>query len=163
MDFMLSDEVFTQTQKDVDAEKPFESLLDLFDFIATHLIKQGKPAMDGEEGDDTVICAYLSPTGLKCAIGAIIPKTRYLEDFEGFLIEELLLFEDVLKETTLSALMTGEDDILSDLLSDLQDIHDGHPHADSKELVPAYWKAELEKLRLKLVGTLNEANTPKVV
>jgi len=50
----------------------------LFDRVSKHLLKQGEKSV-GPDG----ICRYRGPRGLKCAIGCLIPNSRYHPDLEG--------------------------------------------------------------------------------
>lgn len=50
---------------------------EIFDYVATFLIKQGKPAMDGYR------CMYRAPDGSKCAGGCLIPDEVYHPSMEG--------------------------------------------------------------------------------
>lgn len=61
----------------------------VFDQIATHLLKQGKRSMGpvtrehGGSSYDTVKCVYRGPDGVKCAAGAIIGDHEYEPSMEG--------------------------------------------------------------------------------
>jgi hypothetical protein len=79
---------------------------DLFDKVVTHVIKQGRPGMQGHK------CMYLTDDGLKCAAGCLIPDghpalyqnsrwsdlTQRYEDLgeigNSFLIQELQFAHD---------------------------------------------------------------------
>lgn len=54
------------------------SLKDLFNDVKTHMLKQGMKAID-EQGN----CCYKTESGLKCAIGCLIPDNLYDLCFEG--------------------------------------------------------------------------------
>lgn len=51
---------------------------ELFDKVATHLLKQGRRSVraNGE-------CAYRGKDGLRCAIGVLIPDDKYGRGLEG--------------------------------------------------------------------------------
>lgn len=50
---------------------------EVFDYVAKHLIKQGKQAVAGSN------CAYRSPEGLSCAVGCLITDEEYNVNMEG--------------------------------------------------------------------------------
>lgn len=52
------------------------------DRIEQHLIQQKKQAALIDE-NGTVKCQYLTPDGLKCAAGCLIPEGQYNPEFEG--------------------------------------------------------------------------------
>jgi len=49
---------------------------EVFDKVATHLLRQGKQASNGPA------CMYLTADGLKCAAGCLIPDEEYSPNFE---------------------------------------------------------------------------------
>lgn len=52
---------------------------DVFDFVAAHLYKQGRPAKD-----DKGSCVYRNPLDkTECAIGCLIPEHMYNQELEG--------------------------------------------------------------------------------
>lgn len=51
---------------------------EIFDTVVTHLYTQGKQAVDGENG-----CRYRTASGLKCAVGCLIPDDQYHPSMEG--------------------------------------------------------------------------------
>lgn len=50
---------------------------EVFDIVARHLLTQGRRALWGEA------CAYRTPEGDRCAIGALIPDEVYKLEWEG--------------------------------------------------------------------------------
>lgn len=54
------------------------SAQEVFDLVANHLFTQGRPARQ-----DDGRCRYRMESGLRCAIGALIPDELYKEEFEG--------------------------------------------------------------------------------
>ena len=50
----------------------------IFDTVATHLLKQGKPALSAEG-----FCRYRTDGGLKCAVGVLISDDKYDGKMEG--------------------------------------------------------------------------------
>ena len=78
----------------------------LFDYVAKHLVTQGRAAMSG------AACCYRTPSGDMCAVGCLIPDADYEEWFEGHTLELLPDLEALL----------GVDH--SKLLHSLQIVHD---------------------------------------
>jgi hypothetical protein len=77
---------------------------DAFDAVVRHLKAQNRQASwDGA-------CAYRTPSGLKCAIGALIDDDCYTKSLEGVAANKLELLTDV----------------SIPLLQDLQMVHDIH-------------------------------------
>jgi hypothetical protein len=68
------------------------SAQEVFDLVANHLFKQGRPARQ-----DDGRCRYRMKSGLRCAVGVLIPDELYKEEFEGaglyLLIDRLYAFE----------------------------------------------------------------------
>ena len=57
---------------------------EVFDYIVSHLLKQGKRSY-GAYPDDTRTegCLYRGPDNLKCAAGCLIPDDLYSKELEG--------------------------------------------------------------------------------
>ena len=55
---------------------------EIFDKIYTHLVTQGKQAMD-----DTETCRYRTDEGLMCAVGVLLDPAVYDEELEGMLMD----------------------------------------------------------------------------
>lgn len=51
-----------------------------FDLMVNHLIAQGKPAIDEEDGGS---CLYRGPNNTKCAVGILIPDDKYTPSMEN--------------------------------------------------------------------------------
>ena len=103
---------------------------EIFDRVAEHLLKQGERSAAG-------VCMYRSPTGLKCAVGCLIPDSRYSLELEELGVTREPVWE-VMKEL-------GYKESQVSLLSELQWIHDGgDPDEWSKLLRFAAQKFELE-------------------
>ena len=90
----------------------------VFNAVVQHLLKQGKKSLrpdlayDAGEG-----CAYLSPQGLKCAVGCLVRPDEYNPDMEGNSVGNILeLLPGRLRAHVL-------------LLASLQRIHDLYPVA----------------------------------
>jgi hypothetical protein len=58
---------------------------EIFDTVARHLIKQGRPAKN-ELGE----CAYRTDGGLSCAVGCLIPDALYDPRIEGTDVDAVL-------------------------------------------------------------------------
>jgi len=82
---------------------------EIFKKSTTHLIKQGKQALDGK-------CMYRSRQGLQCAIGCLIRDEDYDPMMEGREVSWLKR-HDLLPDYLNVDLV---------FLSDLQDLHDEH-------------------------------------
>lgn len=80
---------------------------EVFDKVAAHLRKQGRPSARNGEG------LYRGPKGLMCAIGVLIPDELYSVKFEKISVNALP--DDV-------RAVFGDAD--PDLLSYLQNVHD---------------------------------------
>ena len=53
------------------------SAQEIFDKVAAHLLKQGRPAREED------CCRYRTTDGLSCAVGCLIPDELYSPSFEG--------------------------------------------------------------------------------
>ena len=87
---------------------------EIFDIVAVHLLTQNKRAV-AVNGSS---CMYRTETGLKCAIGCLIPDEKYSPAFEGSSISLLgakALLPEKYKDTPLIYLIS------------LQRLHDGCP------------------------------------
>lgn len=101
----------------------FSTNQELFDFVTTAIIEQGKPSaklVNQIIGDDDsylqVYCLYRSDAG-KCAAGHIIPDDRYKPEMEDVTAHSLF-------SNGLSDLLPDDDKAL-ELLCCLQNCHDG--------------------------------------
>jgi hypothetical protein len=121
----------------------------IFDRVATHLLRQGKRSMDSR-GD----CLYRSPEGLSCAVGCLIPDEAYLPTFEGLTVRATRSNraspEDRRVEAFLKALEGSGINLESSLLvlGRLQYIHDN--------VTPKYWRTTLEGVAQEFGLTLPE-------
>ena len=55
----------------------FKSEQELYDYIGTFLIKQGKQSKNGD------CCVYRSPNGTKCAVGCVLSDHYYHKDMDN--------------------------------------------------------------------------------
>lgn len=60
---------------------------EVFDTVACHLIKQGRPAVSPDNPSE---CMYRSPDGAMCAVGCLIPEDRYNARIEGISAVEVV-------------------------------------------------------------------------
>ena len=81
----------------------------VFDYIATHLFRQGKPSWDGDN------CLYRMGR-YRCAVGVVIPNSEYTSNIEG------LSFFDVGR--VFSEKFNNWTSKFFTLLYDLQKVHD---------------------------------------
>lgn len=103
---------------------------EIFDKVATHLLKQGKRA---ERDYDTIQkgCAYRGQENTKCAVGCLIKDEFYSTKLEGKRVGSDGVVEAI--EKSLGYKLNDSDIIF---LASLQVIH------DTKQ--PEYWKNSLE-------------------
>lgn len=88
------------------------SAQEIFDLVVEHLFKQGRPARQ-----DNGRCRYRMESGLRCAIGALIPDEFYKEEFEGAGASRLI--------SNLYSFGIADWREHKELLDHLQSIHDG--------------------------------------
>ena len=108
-----------------------------FDKVAAHLLKQNKKAegpaihVRAEDIEYTeAVCKYRSKGGLKCAVGCLILDEYYDERMEGNSVSQLM------HEFPNAMTAAGITDSNSDLLRDMQEIHDCNE--------PEEWEYELK-------------------
>lgn len=110
---------------------------EIFDKVATHLLKQQAKSRRLDAEDGNLFCAYRGQgesQGLSCAVGCLIPDEEYKTDMEGENIDSLMA------SGLLSAQLVTEFTHHHDLLVDLQRLHD---NADVDD-----WKKSLERVAL---------------
>lgn len=94
----------------------------IFDKVCNHLIKQGRIAsMHGN-------CKYRTNTGLKCALGCLIPKKKYDTKIEGFTLQSEECSQSLLPGHQKLVEILKSENISTrsfPLLKSLQDVHDG--------------------------------------
>lgn len=96
---------------------------EIYDISARHLLTQKQRAV--RERDDSGMCLYRSPGGLKCAVGALIKDEHYHPALEGK--------DPSLRSVQLALLASGVDTqgrVALYLLTELQRIHDRSPVSD---------------------------------
>jgi hypothetical protein len=95
---------------------------ELFDTVATHLLKQNKQARERYSEGVQSVCQYRTSDGLKCAVGCLITQAVY--DATGEFIEGETLEADEVQNAVHDSL--GRDLTLEEfrLLQDLQSMHD---------------------------------------
>jgi hypothetical protein len=98
---------------------------EIFDRVATHLLKQGRKSISARMDDDGgILCAYRGADGTRCAVGCLIPDEHYdagIEDYRVFAepVANALMAAGVVKEVSLR----HHDDRFR-LLGELQWLHD---------------------------------------
>ena len=108
--------------------------LQLFNIVKNHLLTQNQKAL---RFPDRPLCAYISSTGLKCAVGCLISDEHYDLDMEGMCIEDINKeFPDALAHLNLTI-----DNI--QLLRDLQSLHDFE--------CPQDWPSKLNAIEQQIV------------
>lgn len=85
---------------------------ELFDKVATHLLKQRRVSRLTNSGS----CAYRGVEGTSCAIGCLIPDELYEKNMEGSSIRILMMHRPDIQE------LIGKGNV--ELASRLQRIHD---------------------------------------
>jgi rubredoxin len=115
-----------------------EQRQDIFNKVATHLLKQDEPSF---RTDMTGGCAYRGVGGLRCAIGALIPDEKYTEEIEGRSAAHVSVIQ-ILNDSGYTidhdgpiveqGEATGTD---VDFLIDLQELHDFNDPLDWFELL----------------------------
>lgn len=98
-----------------------------FDFIAEHLLRQGKRSETPESTVYKRKCAYRGEDGLKCAVGAILPDKLYRSEYED---SDAGLFNKMMAHYGIAEGSPLANDWVA-LLLDLQRVHDMH--------APTHW------------------------
>jgi hypothetical protein len=91
----------------------------IFNTVYTHLMLQGRSSVSA-----TGHCKYRGPNGTKCAVGFLIPDSKYIEEIEGLAVHNLVdLYPQVFKIA----------DALLPMLSRMQMVHDSASHCDPEQ------------------------------
>lgn len=111
------------------------TLQEIFDTTARHLLRQRERSIN-EKG----VCMYLSPTGFKCAVGALITEQAYTQGIEGLSVRRIdaQKIDDRTAPLAVALIASGIDiyDAQTlELLSDLQTLHDSY--------TPQWWREQL--------------------
>ena len=128
-----------------------KTLQQIFDAVATHLLKQNRQAKDG------LSCCYRGIENTKCAVGCLIDDANYHPDMEGYTVEDItyLLQEyganvngveipadyhssHMLFNALLANKVNCEAPGVLALLDSLQGCHDSYP--------PSQWEVELQSI-----------------
>lgn len=88
--------------------------------------------------DEQTRCLYLSPTGLKCAVGCLIPSSKYKTGMENKDVIDLMTEYPKLLDYLSKKYKIHSKDYLINVLSEMQKIHD---HYSVEE-----WKNEFDIL-----------------
>lgn len=104
----------------------------IFDIVSNHLLTQGERAQRPTFwSSQMAMCAYFNQeTGLKCAVGCLIPEERYHPDLEGWSLMSVSV------KTALDLDRFVDPDLALALLHDLQSVHD--------DALPDQWRTALE-------------------
>jgi len=94
----------------------------IFDKVATHLLKQNAKSFDPNYG-----CLYRSKDNLKCAVGCLFSDQDYRPVYEGLGIDYLIKY-NLLPNNTLKKLFICN----KSLLQELQVCHDSVPVCEWK-------------------------------
>ena len=119
-----------------------KSLQDIFGEVKVHLLSQRKRAVEGKAGE--TFCKYRTASGLKCAVGCLVPEELYSEDMEG--------------ASVLATVKYLRFDYRFELLSNLQAVHDDNQ--------PVYWGELLDDLVMKWKKVYDidlEPSAPKIL
>lgn len=103
------------------------TLQEIFDKIATHLLKQGAKSKNTEGR-----CMYRGPDGLMCAAGCLIDDVHYRDTMEGRSVVDRLI------ETAIKSSIGAVPPAGCGLLLKLQEAHDGRS--------PEEWRSALRKI-----------------
>ena len=98
------------------------TIQEVFDHVAGHLIKQGRQSKIGSYEYDG--CSYRGIGGTSCAVGCLIPDNEYKFEFEGMSFTEIAEHEYVPTLNKLLEDANGDADNLMSMLTELQIFHD---------------------------------------
>ncbi len=111
------------------------TLQEIFDKVAAHLLtqKSKSTAKHPSKSDDGEICAYRGEGGKMCAVGCLIPDDNYNFGLERNVARSAVVMTALEKSGVLSLSPNGGmDGKRSQLLMELQQIHDGRATDDWK-------------------------------
>lgn len=111
---------------------------EIFDTVAAHLIKQGRPSKVRK--DYTDMCLYRGPRGTSCAVGCLMTEDEYDPEMEHNSVTHLDEFE---KGRAFLKRM-GEEN--KGLLRDLQEVHDYQMINDRGRFYLRDLKADLRRV-----------------
>lgn len=101
---------------------------EIFTEVYNHLIRQSAKAEDQiqrQSGDSPVkMCAYRTPSGLKCAAGCLILDKHYSKEFEARTVSDREIQEALIKSD-----VDMNDLKIAGLVAELQNTHDFTPVA----------------------------------
>jgi len=116
-----------------------KTLQEIMDTMTLHMLQQGKKSVEYVADIKTPQCKYRTRSGLKCAVGALIPDELYSEKLEGNCssgprVTKILLLAGI-----------PEDLIIFDTLENFQKIHDTlEPWQWPMHLLNQYTSAKLD-------------------
>lgn len=110
---------------------------EVFGIVKEHLLAQNEiAAIAGKQRQ----CVFRTDSGLKCAIGCLIPDEKYHVDLETFY--DLYVFNPLTSILESEGIFTVKDWAMCHMLTDLRDIHDN--------VSVFFWKTELDSLEKEL-------------
>lgn len=121
------------------SDLPSVSLQEIFEHVATHLLKQKHKAISG------AVCAYRGKGGYSCAIGCLIPNEEYSPKMEGGGVTELMIrfYHAINNELELNK---------QNLLIRMQNIHDNWTPSEWMDCIIKY--AESKNLDTEFINNL---------
>ncbi len=102
---------------------------EIFTQVKKHLLKQNKQSLTSQS--ETGKCLYYGKEGMKCAIGALLPKWIYSKDMENKGANALIT-----SNPEVGLLLGVEENTDIFFLDQLQEVHDAH--------LPKFWSEELK-------------------
>jgi len=111
---------------------------EVFDKVKVHLLAQGKPAYSFDDDGEPSGCMYHGNTGLKCAIGCLIPSMHYYPEIEHKGVDS----EPV--RAILKDIGVPTDELSMAMYEELQETHDG--------VEPDNWAERLDEIEYQFFG-----------
>ena len=109
--------------------------LEIFDFVAAHLLRQGKQSRCASAGSLYHACLYRNTDGTSCAIGCLIKDEFYDPEMEGTQIPDNPMAQAAVAKS-IGRKLVGH---VTDVLNMLQRVHDNDQ--------PRHWPRRLSEAR----------------
>lgn len=106
----------------------------VYNHVRDHLLRQGEKSV----GPDGEACVYRGPNGTSCAVGCLIPESRYSSSLEGLTLEAIAVQMAVFGKP--ATLRTSPHVGMFWLLYMLQKVHD--------QVSVPQWEQELRRVAL---------------
>lgn len=116
----------------------------IFNKVVKHLLKQGVKSINRGK------CLYRGPSGLKCAVGCLIPDKLYIKEIEGKTIGGMTIFSIYYSILANILKKSGVGTKSFVLLDCLQDIHDHQ--------IVKHWPEDLKQ-----AAKLHNLKVPKIL